>query len=658
MLSCPRFDLVEREWRHEAATLLHQLLTQHRCLVSVELNEHMLSGSPEPIAQICDALSSGTTLRKLTLSLPFRPSWICPWYHARPVFDGYMSPHHFDTYSEGPYTRLDHSFLKGFADFLAITRSLTTLDISQLPLLESNAGDIFRRLKGNTTVTTLSVNTLILSPYVSRNDVGFADYMRENRTLQSLSVMALAEHARRDFTWLIGALFTRNTLSELNMIQFRLNMEMHKLIASHLEKNQTLRSFNLVSCKLQPSWQPRDTSPYQIENFGNVSANIRPWIVALIKNKTLVELTMNFECFNMAECRCFIKALASNVSLKKVTVEWLEHTTAAEICRTLRENGVCDRFSVDAPLVVEEPVVALTECKELHCIKFDSDIFDSDVYGSDHESKQLRTTLFLLPASTHVTSFCLNGSDEPLSKELSSLLSQYIVGTTVLRELVLNFGYVSEKDVDRADRTLVQALSLNRSIRKLSIKGCWFDETGCEMLADVVQYSRTIYDFCCEVSTEESRIALIQKLLSNIRSNYTLVAIYLWYFSDLCNDWLTLMEITWRNFSLVERAAQFVMGNRHKYCAAAIELVQFSPRLVEKVKELASVNEKEAVLQIKTSLECIAEMDDFMRMAGVVKYSVACHDRDDGQKQLVDLNLECWLHLRQYINVGDIRDEQ
>ncbi|KAH8036510.1 hypothetical protein HPB51_000775 [Rhipicephalus microplus] len=236
LLSCPRFDLVEREWRHEAATLLHQLLTQHRCLVSVELNEHMLSGSPEPIAQICDALSSGTTLRKLTLSLPFRPSWICPWYHARPVYDGCMSPHHFDTYSEGPYTRLDHSFLKGFADFLAITRSLTTLDISQLPLLESNAGDIFRRLKGNTTVTTLSVNTLILSPYVSRNDVGFADYMLENRTLQSLSVTALAEHARRDFTWLIGALFTRNTLSELNMIQFRLNMEMHKLIASHLER--------------------------------------------------------------------------------------------------------------------------------------------------------------------------------------------------------------------------------------------------------------------------------------------------------------------------------------------------------------------------------------------------------------------------------------
>ncbi|KAL1483061.1 hypothetical protein MTO96_002131 [Rhipicephalus appendiculatus] len=295
----------------------------------------------------------------------------------------------------------------------------------------------------------------------------------------------------------------------------------------------------------------------------------------------------------------------------------------------------------------------LTECKELHRIKFDSDIFESD-----QESEQLRTTLFLLSSSTHVTSLCLNVSEEPLNRELSSLLSQYIVGTTVLRELELHFNSITENDVDRAEQVLVQALSINKSVRKLSIKGLCFDKTGTEMLADVVQCSRMIYDFCFEASERESRAALIQKLLPNIRSNYTLLAMQLWYFMNLCDDWLTVMQITRRNFSLVERAAQFVMGKRHKFCAAATELVHFNPRLVEKVQELASVDEKEAVLRIKNSLKSISEMDDFMCMAGVVKYSVTCHGRDDSQKQLVDLNIECWLHIRKYINVGDILDEQ
>ncbi|KAH7943836.1 hypothetical protein HPB52_011979 [Rhipicephalus sanguineus] len=335
-----------------------------------------------------------------------------------------------------------------------------------------------------------------------------------------------------------------------------------------------------------------------MENFGDVSVNIRPWLVALIENKTLTELTLNFACFNLADCQCFIRGLASNASLKRVTVDQLRQSIAAEICQAMRENGVWDRFFISEPLVIDDPVVVLTECKELHRITFNSGIFESD-----QQSEQLHITLCLLRSSTHVTSLCLQVRRVPLNRKLSSLIGQYISGTKVLRELELDFYSVAENDVDRAQRALVQALSLNKSIRKLSLKGLCFDETEIEMLADVLQYSRMIYDFYFETT-------------------------------------------------------QFVMGTRHKFCAAATQLVHFHPRLVEKVQELTSVDEKQAVLQIRNSLKSISEMDDFMCMAGVVKYSVTCYGREDSQKQLVDLNVECWLHIQQYINVGDILDEQ
>ncbi|KAL1483060.1 hypothetical protein MTO96_002130 [Rhipicephalus appendiculatus] len=286
MLSGLRAHVVAPEPRHAAATLLHQLLTQHRCLVSVELNEHTLNDCFELTSLIRDALRKSTSLRKLELCLPIRrPS-------VSLGFGGHEWPRHFRTHYEDPYVHLDHSIFRGLADFLVITRSLTTLDISQLPIEGQSAEDIVCALKWNATITALSVSTLIVSPRVSRNEVVFADYMRKNRTLQSLSMKA---HAMHDLTGLvIEALFASNTLSELNMIQFWLNAKTNQLICSHLEKNQTLRSFNLVRCNLRLPWYPSDTGLHQMENFGDVSVTIRPWLVVLTENKTLIELTLNF----------------------------------------------------------------------------------------------------------------------------------------------------------------------------------------------------------------------------------------------------------------------------------------------------------------------------------------------------------------------------
>ncbi|KAL3213489.1 hypothetical protein MRX96_051677 [Rhipicephalus microplus] len=81
-------------------------------------------------------------------------------------------------------------------------------------------------------------------------------------------------------------------------------------------------------------------------------------------------------------------------------------------------------------------------------------------------------------------------------------------------------------------------------------------------------------------------------------------------------------------------------------------------RLVDSVRKLACVGEDEALSQIKNSLKSFSDLIDFKRLAGVVKYGVSCHKRDDGQKQLVDIGRDCWLCIRQYLKVGDIQDDQ
>ncbi|KAL1472369.1 hypothetical protein MTO96_039385 [Rhipicephalus appendiculatus] len=126
-------------------------------------------------------------------------------------------------------------------------------------------------------------------------------------------------------------------------------------------------------------------------------------------------------------------------------------------------------------------------------------------------------------------------------------------------------------------------------------------------------------------------------------------------YEELCRELFAIADVVRRNNTLVTRAAHFVAGRRDRHCAAAAELMHHHPVLVTKVQELASVNENEAVSKIKVSMKSFVELDDFMSLAGVVKDTVACYRREDGQRQLTDLNIHCWLHLREYLKVGDIQ---
>ncbi|KAH7944225.1 hypothetical protein HPB52_017458 [Rhipicephalus sanguineus] len=91
-------------------------------------------------------------------------------------------------------------------------------------------------------------------------------------------------------------------------------------------------------------------------------------------------------------------------------------------------------------------------------------------------------------------------------------------------------------------------------------------------------------------------------------------------------------------------------------CAGALETVSRHPALMEELAEVLSLSDAELASLVRTRLREIQNVHDFMRLAGVVKDTVTCQPREDGRKQLHDLNEYCWGHVRRYLLFDDVRD--
>ncbi|KAH8036411.1 hypothetical protein HPB51_000330 [Rhipicephalus microplus] len=618
-------------------TLLQHLLTRHQCFTSVAIS---LSVFRDHHQLICDALVKNRSLEKLkfyawrTTRPPLRTiaTSLLHLDHLRELELQDMSP--------------NRNFIDSLSEFLASTRSLKALTVTrQYFECEEDAFAFLEGLRRNQTIATLSFDTVRLRNNSLNQDIdisasprcamALSNYLRCCRTLRTLSIGGrFLEHFTEVHRQIVRALAKNKSLAKVTLVSFSLEDKDIQLISRLLNHNRTLTSFNLVRC-----------------DGDRVSGGAYSSLAVLPDNKTLVELALDLSKFNTNEYRPLFKALASNPCLKKVTVELFKQADVVELCRAVRTSDARERFYVGTHYLREDTVDALTECKELSSVAVPPQMFSS------HEP--VMTILRLLPSCSHVTSLVLTLWARQFEGPVGSHIAQCITDMTSVRTLDLRILYRGFGDAfANAQWELAQALTANKSIRRLRLHGPWFGETDIEMLAGTLKSSRTL----CEMFFFRQRmsfvISLTQKLSSNISRNYTLLDMRLekpWYMS---RDWFIVADVLRRNCSLVTRAANFVMGTRLKYCAAAAELVHSNPGLVETVQKLASVDENEAASRIKNSLESFSEMDDFMRMAGVVKCGVTCHSRDDGQKQLVDIGRDCWLYLRQYIKVADILDEQ
>ncbi|KAH7943014.1 hypothetical protein HPB52_003997 [Rhipicephalus sanguineus] len=562
----------------EAVMLLWHFLSHHHCIASVHLNEHVFRRQCHH-QLICEALRKSPSLTKLKLCR------LNMTENASRRFRAALS--HLNQLQELEFSHvtLNRTSLEGLSEFLATTRSLMTLTMTDQCIEGEDAVVVLQGLRKNVTISTLSLQTSLLSPVSSRCGEIFAEYLRCNKTLRSLTVTSSSRLCFFDFRPIIGALSYNNILSELNLIDFSLDTLSHEIITEMLIRNRGLRWFHMINCNFNEqdlymnTWVP-------VLRSGSSPTSL--WLAALAENSTLEELTLELSWIKPEDCSSFFKALASNTSLKKINVPTFRQDDVAQISRALRETGVPERFFVGQHHVCRETAAALPKCEVLSRIA---------IYRCSHEEVEpLHTALRLLPTCSHVKSLCLEMTGPTFNGRVSSLLAQYLTETTGLRELRLELLYGGRRSVDRSERTLLQALSNNNSIRRLSLKDLHISEREAQMLVDMLQSSRTLCHLSIYLYNWDATIWLLLMLAPSISSNYMLLGMRTEWRRWLLDYWYSIKDVVRRNNSLVTRAAHFITGMRHK--------------------------------------------------------------RDDGQKQLVDLNRDCWLQIRQYVKVGDILDSK
>ncbi|KAH7976467.1 hypothetical protein HPB52_014398 [Rhipicephalus sanguineus] len=87
--------------------------------------------------------------------------------------------------------------------------------------------------------------------------------------------------------------------------------------------------------------------------------------------------------------------------------------------------------------------------------------------------------------------------------------------------------------------------------------------------------------------------------------------------------------------------AAFVMC---RYVTGAVDRVSRYPALLDEVGRSAKLDKAELAVLVRDRLRHIRSLDGFMRVTGVVK-----------ERQLDDLNEDCWSHVRRYLATDDVK---
>lgn len=239
-------------------------------------------------------------------------------------------------------------------------------------------------------------------------------------------------------------------------------------------------------------------------------------------------------------------------------------------------------------------------------------------------------------------------------------LSEYLRVANKLRDLQLYISWESYigpySGADGEQSSFISALSSGITLNRFTFDGPLLSEEDCQSLSRAILRSRTLHQLSLSMGrdTNTNNGRLLRCLAPRARENYNLLHVSVEANDDCDGDSKVLAEVTRRNFSLVTRAACFVMENRTNYCARAIELVAEHPKLVELVQKKASVGENQAKEMVRRALASITSLNDYMKAASVVKGTVQCIAQQGTRMQIDQLNEYCWRNIRKYIKVSDV----
>ncbi|KAH7960473.1 hypothetical protein HPB49_020144 [Dermacentor silvarum] len=636
-----------------ALNLLAVLLENHRCITAVEFN-----GSSRNSAPVLSALRSCRSIKSVTVC----GMEINGCAEERSFFEAIGS---LDKLEELLFTddcpdAYKDMRLSQFPVLVRGMRCLTTLDVACLDVRPNEEEHFIQALTRTSSIVDLTVGQCVFASGSGCDGSGtrFARYLRDPKTtLQKLTLRAKYSPNEQVLRTLVSAVSQMTTLREFNA-DFCIYGEgfARKIgnFAEILNGNELLRiqlPSAPCSCLDTPllHWPVQPPEP-------DAAQGMQPWTEALRAGCALRELTIDLRRFGEPECISFLQAVAANGSLRKITILHLPATATIDtICGVILQLRLEHRVRINDHHVSELDVSALPKCSTISKVTVNGVHF---LHPWQPDPERLHAAFEALGLGSHVKS--LRVECVAFDEASYILLAAHIEASPVLAELKVNLPESSDRLADDQRKNvsgqLVRAIARSVSLTSVTLtevklaaeEGKAFAESALRRLVEL--HMLPYFDV---------NAPLLDHLASGAASHFSLLVVELHGPGDKIAELAAIQGAAKRNGSLVEHAAHFVLnGAPGDDCsgARAIELVHQHPRLVDLVRDGAGVEIAEALAMVRSSVAAVrrCSLDEFMRLAGVVRQRVECSEQPGTGLQLTDIGETSWWHIRQIIRLADV----
>uniref|UniRef100_A0A224Z0Q0 Protein containing LRR-RI domain n=1 Tax=Rhipicephalus zambeziensis TaxID=60191 RepID=A0A224Z0Q0_9ACAR len=618
--------------------LIHCVLANHRCVISVVVNYEMLQAYP---ALFRDALRRCTSLEQLhidTSGLEFDEVGklivdVCANCHLREL-----------VCSEGRLLGSGNEVQARFADFLKKSTTLKVLSVTNTSC-RSDYKVTLGPLQENSTITSLTIDSACIE---LDNGASLSKFLSTNSVLVELTVVKQTWHSSCNVGLLFKSLETNRVLQKLSLQQFLFTLADANSMSDALAVNTTLQELDIsnIEYTFVQLWLDMDGESDSVVKRAKSAWRIQPFLNVLRNSVSLRRLLFGHVYFHDHELRSLLTAVKESDSLHQIQFLQVSCSSFCEFVKLVEETDTFDKVAIrhccsNAALFAD----TLRKCKSLPFTGTHSFWF----LGTSH----LREICTALRLHDSITSINLRADRRLLQmfdEQCAESLATYLSSTTVLKELdvAVNNLYTS------VNRIVMAGILANTTLERLGIFNCTLYDSDVRKFAKWIQQSKTLYELSASFTTNNVRALFMSELASCLRSSYTLTSLNVADSECSQAHWQVIQGLLSRNSSLVMRATHFAMGSALKRCATAFELISKHPLVYYRLAQTMPLDEVRRKLAASKKRLSV----DFWQLTGVVKEDLCCHERDDGRLQINELSFDAWMALRKFLKVGDVLDAQ
>lgn len=537
------------------------------------------------------------------------------------------------------------------AAYLASTTSLRAFRLTYVPLF-NNPRTLVKALEKNESIRVLHLDSSVMS--IEAGDT-FLKYLMKNRTIVELTLVRDVFQRSPGIDVVFQALMENSTLEKLFLHHFEMDVIVAMKFARMVNQPTSgLREASFLCC----NWdflqlgnilnRERHWEIHRLVSELGPNWRILPFVRAVESSNCLEKLSLHM-CLNGEESRQLLAAANRSHCLEQLSFDTVS-MLSFKPPHTGRVTGATMKVLLGKGNTTPTPSLS-TRWDRYSVGGRVSQEGHYRFYNSD--TPTFRQVCTGLPGYDCVTTLELwvdTWKEERLG-DSAATIARYVSSTKVLKEMHLLFS-ASEQSA----HIMIQGLSTNKTIEKLRIEGWSVNSEDIDVLCQWVAASKTVYHLVYVCNHYESCQALVECAEDFLANSYGLTYMRIADYEPFFDAWRNIKNFLRRNMALVDSAVQFVLGTNVKRAAAALERVSWHPQVAYRLKQKTALTMPEVKQKIRASLKQV--LMNFWQVSGVVKEELTCYERDDGRRQIDDLGIDVWLHIRSFLNVGDVLDSK